>query len=94
MLVTLTRTLKVLATMLLLSATAMAAEKTPTEAQCREMVNGMVQAMKSAPLEKERDKEGARVVIERVERIVKENRSRSVSECESWAAIGKIVATQ
>jgi hypothetical protein len=48
--------------------------------------------MKSAPLEKERDKQRVRVLIERIEKIVKENRSRGVSECESWATIGKIVA--
>jgi len=33
-------------------------------------------------------------VIERVEKLVRENRKRGVSECESWAAIGRIVVNQ
>ena len=88
------RTKIVFAATYLVCASAVAAQKTPTEAQCRSMVDGMVQAMKSAPLEKERDKQGARVVIERVEKVVKENRARGVSECESWAAVSKIITTQ
>ncbi|MBZ0105839.1 MAG: hypothetical protein K8H84_09430 [Sulfuricella denitrificans] len=86
--------LGMLATMLIVSFPVMAQQKSPTEAQCREMVNSMVQSMKAAPLERERDKQGAKVVIERVEKIVLDNRSRGTSECESWAAIGKIVTTQ
>ncbi|MBU1644904.1 MAG: hypothetical protein KJ787_01050 [Gammaproteobacteria bacterium] len=87
-------TMGLLATTLLVSLPAMAEHKTPTEAQCRAMVDGMVQSMKAAPLKTERDKQGAREVIERVERIVRDNRSRGASECESWAAIGKVVTSQ
>ena len=42
----------------------------------------------------ERDKLGARVVIERVEKVVRENRSRGGSECKSWGAVSKIITTQ
>ena len=73
---------------------AMAQQKTPTESQCREMVTTMIQAMRSAPLKTERDKQGAREVVAKAEKIVKDNRARGLSECESWAAIGKLVTTQ
>jgi len=72
------------------SAFAMAAPKQPTEAQCRDMVDAMVSAMKSAPTE---DKQGAQVLIDRVEKIIKENRASGISECESWTRIAKIIAT-
>ncbi len=88
------KVLMLLTTMYLLSGTAQAAQTPPTEAQCRQMVNGMVQTMKSTPLEKERDKQRAQAVLDRVEKVVKDNRSRKASECESWAAISKIVTTQ
>lgn len=88
----------VLPALMLLGATLAgpsgAQPKTPTEAQCRDMVNGMIQTMKSAPMDKERDRQGAQAVIERAEKIVKDNRARGVSECESWAAIGKLVTQQ
>jgi hypothetical protein len=72
----------------------MAQPKTPTEAQCREMVNGMLQSMKSAPMRTERDKQGAREVTDRAEKIAKDNRARGVSECDSWRAIGDLVTKQ
>lgn len=90
----LNRPVMVFMTLCLLSGTALAAQTPPTEAQCRQMVNGMVQTMKSTPLEKERDKQRAQAVLDRVEKLVKDNRSRKASECESWAAISKIVTTQ
>ncbi len=70
---------------------AVAQHKTPTEAQCREMVNGMLQSMKSAPVRTERDRQGAREVNDRAEKLVRDNRSRGVSECDSWRAIGDLV---
>lgn len=73
---------------------AMAQHKTPTEAQCRDMVNGMLQSMKSAPMRTERDKQGARELTDRAEKIVKDNRSRGASECDSWRAIGDLVTKQ
>jgi hypothetical protein len=73
---------------------AMAQNKTPTETQCREMVNGMLQAMKSAPMRTERDRQGAREVSDRAEKIAKDNRSRGVSECDSWRAIGDLATRQ
>jgi hypothetical protein len=73
---------------------AAAEYKAPTEAQCREMTNSMLKFMKSAPLDKERDRQAAKVVIDRAERIVQDNRARHASECESWAAISKLVTTQ
>jgi transposase len=83
-----------LATILLTSTPAMAQQKQPTEAQCREAVNTMMQMMKSPPVEKEKDRQRAKEVIERAEKIVRDNRARGASECESWAAIGKIVVNQ
>lgn len=71
-----------------------AADGQPTEAQCRTMVDGMLRTMKETPLKTEQDKRGAVEVIERVEKLVRENRKRGVSECESWAAIGHIVVNQ
>ena len=73
---------------------AMAQNKTPTETQCREMVNGMLQSMKSAPMRTERDRQVAREVSDRAEKIAKDNRSRGVSECDSWRAIGDLVTRQ
>lgn len=73
---------------------ALAQHKAPTEVQCHDMVNSMLQFMKSAPLKTESDKQGAKVVIDRAEKLVKDNRTRGASECESWAAISKLVATQ
>ena len=68
--------------------------KAPTEAQCREAVNGMVSMMKSAPLEKEKDKQSAKVLIDQVEKLIRDNRAKGVSECATWASIAKIVTMQ
>lgn len=73
---------------------AAAQHKTPTEAQCRDMVNGMLQSMKSAPMRTERDRQGANEVTGRAEKIVKDNRARGASECDSWRAIGDLVTKQ
>lgn len=70
-----------------------AAQGSPTEAQCRSMTEGMLQSMKSAPLG-EKDRQGARELIERVEKLVRDNRSRGVSECGTWAGVAKLVANQ
>lgn len=83
-----------LAASLLASTQAMAQQKQPSEAQCRQAVDTMLQTMKSTPVEKERDKQRAQAVIERAEKAVRDNRARGASECESWAAIGRIVANQ
>ena len=88
------RILKLLTMLLVASTPAMAQQKPPTEAQCRDVVNGMLQAMKSAQMKSERDKQGAQVVIDRAEKIVRDNRARGASECESWAAIGNLVTNQ
>jgi hypothetical protein len=58
------------------------------------MVNGMLQSMKSAPMRTDRDRQGANEVIGRAEKIVSDNRSRGASECDSWRAIGDLVARQ
>lgn len=79
---------------LCLSVSVAGQQKAPTESQCKEMVAGMLEAMKFAPMKTDRDKQSAREVIEKAEKIVKDNRARGVSECESWAAIGKLVTTQ
>ena len=76
------------------STPAAARQKSPGEAQCRQMIDGMIQTMKETPLNTERDKRDARAVIGRVEKVANENRARGVGECESWGAIAKIVTTQ
>lgn len=86
--------LGMLVTTLLIPLPAAAQHQQPTEAQCRAMVDGMVQSMKAAPLKTENDKQGAKVVIDRAETIIMDNRSRGASECESWAAISKLVTNQ
>lgn len=79
---------------LLVPELAPAQSKGPTEAQCREMVHGMVSSMKSAPLEKEKDKQGAKALIDRVEKLIQQGRTKGVSECETWAAISKMITKQ
>ena len=79
---------------LCLSVPVAGQQKAPTESQCKEMVAGMLQIMKSTPLKTDRDKQSAREVIEKAEKIIKDNRARGLSECESWAAIGTLVTTQ
>lgn len=66
----------------------------PTAAQCRGMIEGMVQSMKSAPLQSEKDKQGARELIDRVEKRVRENRARGVAECTTWGEVAKMISTQ
>ncbi len=78
----------------LCSSPALPQARPPTEAQCRQMVDGMIQTMKRTPMSSERDRQGAQALIERAERIVRDHRSRGLSECETWAAIGKLVASQ
>jgi len=46
----------------------------PTETQCRDTVNGILQSMKSAPMRTDRDRQGANEVIGRAEKIVSDNR--------------------
>ena len=79
---------------LLIPPLASAQSKSPTEAQCREMINGMVTSMKSAPLEREKDKQGAKALIERVEKLIRDNRAKGVNECQTWAAMSKMVTSQ
>ena len=80
--------------MLVLTLPAQSQHKMPTETQCRDMVNGMLLSMKSAPMRTERDRQGANEVIGRSEKIVSDNRSRGASECDSWRAIGDLVTKQ
>jgi predicted nucleic acid-binding Zn-ribbon protein len=80
------------AAFLLLPLTALAQHKQPTEAQCRQMNDSMVEMMKSAPMP-EKDKQSAKPVIERTEKLIRDNRARGVSECETWGGITKIVTS-
>lgn len=80
--------------MSLLCTSAMAQTTSPTEAQCRQMVASMIQAVKSAKLETEKDKRDARALLERIEKLLKEHRARGASDCESWDAIGKLATRQ
>lgn len=91
------RTTGILAIAIAGSTSAIAQQKPPTEAQCRQMVDGMLQMMKSSqstPNVKESDKQGAKAVTDRAEKVVKDNRARGASECASWAAITNIVTNQ
>lgn len=80
--------------LLLLALPASAQHKEPTEEQCRQMVEAMVRMVKTAPVTTERDKRDARAMTEQVEKIVKDNRARGASECDSWRAIGKLAVRQ
>jgi len=84
----------VLLAMSLVCTSAMAQHKTPTQAQCRQMVASMIESLKSAKLETERDKNDARVFLERIEKMLQEHRARGESDCASWDAIGKIATRQ
>ena len=88
------RALGLFAAFMFFSSAAIAQHKAPTETQCRDMVNGMLLSMKSAPMRTERDRQGANEVIGRAEKIVSDNRSRGASECDSWRAIGDLVTKQ
>lgn len=83
-----------LSALLLAAFPAAAQHKSPTEDQCRQMVEGMVQMVKTAPMKTERDKKDAQAILERVEKIVKENRARGGTECDSWRAVGKFAVGQ
>jgi flagellar basal body L-ring protein FlgH len=79
---------------LLVPQLASGQSKGPTEAQCREMTNSMVSSMKSAPLEKEKDKQSAKAIIDRTEKLIRDHRARGVGDCETWASISKMVTNQ
>jgi len=80
--------------LLLAALPAVAQNQAPTEDQCRQMVDAMVRMVKAAPATTERDKRDARALTEQVEKIVKDNRARRTSECDSWRAIGKLAVRQ
>jgi hypothetical protein len=86
-----------LAAAALLAVLACAAQgqgASPSESQCREMTDSMVRSMKSAPLPTERDRQGARALIQNVEKAVRENRARGLMECQTWAVVAKMVSSQ
>ena len=76
--------------MTLACSTALAQHKTPTEAQCRQMVSDMIQTLKSTKLETERDKKDAKLLLEHIEKNLQDNRARDANECASWDAIMQI----
>jgi hypothetical protein len=88
----------VVANLMLVPVMVAGQEPTMTEAQCRQMTDSMVLAMKSAIAPRggvsDRDKQGAREMIERIEKLVFENRSRRIRECETWGRVARIIATE
>ena len=78
----------------LMTTPVFAQHKVPTEAQCREMVNSMLQTMRAVPVERESDRLRAREIAERAEKVVRDNRTRGASECDSWSQITNIVTRQ
>lgn len=80
--------------MTLACSTALAQPKSPSEAQCRQMVTSMIQTVKSTKLETEKDKKDAKVLLKRIEKTLQDNRARGASECESWDAIMKMATRQ
>jgi hypothetical protein len=78
----------------LVCTSAMAQHKSPTEAQCRQMVASMIEAVKSTTLETARDKKDARVLLERIEKTLQEHRARGASDCAAWDGIGKMATRQ
>lgn len=80
--------------MTLACSTALAQHKSPTEDQCRQMVSSMIQSVKSTKLETERDKKDAKLLLERIEKILQDNRARGATECASWDAIMQMTTRQ
>lgn len=79
---------------LLLPQLALSQSKGPSDAQCRDMTNAMVSTMKSTPLEKEKDKQSAKALIDQVEKLIRDNRAKGVSDCDTWASISKMIVNQ
>lgn len=88
------QTLFAAAALVVLVPVAQGQGASPSEAQCREMTDSMVRSMKTAPLTTEKDRQGARALIEKVEKAVRENRARGVMECQTWAVVAKMVTSQ
>jgi len=65
-----------------------------TESRCKQANEGMLQTMKSTPLDKPRDIERSRELIANVEKMLSDNRRQGVSECRSWADFSRIVVHQ
>jgi hypothetical protein len=63
---------------------ASAETKQPTEAQCRQLVDQMVQTMRTTPPPAQRDKD-VDALLARVEKTVTE--TRAAQKCDSWAYI-------
>ena len=80
--------------MALVCTSTMAQHKSPTEAQCRQMVASMIQTLNSTKLETDRDKRDARVLSERIEKILQEHRARGASDCATWEAIVHMATRQ
>lgn len=80
--------------MTLACSSALAQPKSPTEDQCRQMVSSMIQTLKSTKLETERDKKDAKLLLERIEKILQDHRARGASECASWGAIMQLATRQ
>ena len=73
---------------------ARAQHRPPDAAQCRQMVEAMVQTMKSTPVERAQDQARHRALLDQVDRLIRDHRARGVGDCETWAAIGKMITRQ
>lgn len=84
------------AALLFASAGTSAQQKTPSQIQseCQAMVGARLEAARSDPVVRQRDRRAARDLIEKMDRLVQENRARGVAECETLAALNKLVARQ
>lgn len=71
-----------------------AEHKMPTEAQCKQMTEGMLNVMRTTPpkLEKEKDRKDALAFLARAEKIVSEGRAKNSTECEIWSGVSKLIA--
>lgn len=71
-----------------------AENRQPSEAQCTQMINSMSQMIASTPLTTEKEKRDHALLTDKLDQLLRENRRKKVSECESWAAINKIITQQ
>lgn len=75
-------------------APALAQQRSPDAAQCRQMVEAMVHTVKSTPVERPPEKARQRALVEQLDQLVRDHRARRVDACDTWAAISRMMTRQ
>lgn len=73
---------------------AAAQHRSPDAAQCRQMVDVMVRTVKSTHVERPQEKERHRALIEQMDQLIRDHRARGLGDCDTWAAISKMMTRQ